>query len=429
MCSPIRFHFWQLLVAALLGSALHMTSAPGLAFTLNTDRPGGDFTSSDVPGNDPRICAFRCEIEGQCLAWSYTPPGVLQPVARCTLKNTVPAPVAANNVVSDVRPFEYSTDRPGNNYTNFELQFASPAQCAARCSSEAQCQAWTYVQPGVQGTLARCWLKNAVPPATTAAFAVSGVRSYEYDTDRSGNDYTNFDLPTADPQLCAARCSGDAQCRAWTYVAPGAQGSSAHCWLKNAVPLSAARDFTVSGVRAFEYDIDRPGGDYNDVALNAPDPQLCAARCAGDSQCVAWTYKKPGANVDGLAHCALKNSAPPQTPSVFAVSGLRPGGTTPPPPPTGQCTNPPNFAGNWTDPVSLGSVALTQTGNRVSGTYTGSGGGRLDGTIVGCVWQGEWINSDNVRRGTFRVELSQNGQAFNGTWETTGAGGRIEAIR
>ena len=429
MKSSAKFHFLLLFVGALLGSALQLAPAPGLAYELNTDRPGGDFTNADVPGNDPRICASRCEIEGQCLAWSYNLPGVQGPAARCWLKNSVPAAVANNNAVSDIRPFEYGIDRPGNDYTSFDLQFANPAQCAARCSGEAQCQVWTFVQPGVQGTLARCWLKNAVPPATTAAaFAVSGVRSYEYDTDRPGGDYTNFDLPNADPQLCAARCAGDAQCQAWTYVIPGAQGSSARCWLKNAVPPSAARDFTVSGVRAFEYDIDRPGGDYNDVALDAPDPQLCAARCVGDSQCVAWTYRKPGSVVDGLAHCSLKNSAPPQTPSVFAVSGLRTG-TAPPPPQMGQCPNPPNFAGSWTDPVSLGNIGLAQTGNRVSGNYTGSGGGRLDGTIEGCVWQGEWINNDNVRRGTFRVELSQDGQAFNGTWETTGAGGRINATR
>ena len=318
-----------LLAAVFLGIAGQLAPATSFAYDRNTDRPGGDYTSSEVPGNDPRICASRCEIESQCLAWSHAAPGVLGPVARCTLKNTVPAPVAANNVASDARPFEYNTNRPGSNYAEFDLQFAFPAQCATRCSGDAQCQAWTYVPPVAQGTPARCSLKNAVPAAIYSFSAVSGVRSYEYDTDRPSGDYTNFDLPNADPQLCAARCVSDAQCKAWTYVIPGAQGSSARCWLKNAVPPSVAADFAVSGVRGFEYDIDRRGGDYNEFALDAPDPQLCAARCAGDSQCAAWTYLKPGTTVGGGARCSLKNSAPPQTPSVAAVSGLRAGATPP----------------------------------------------------------------------------------------------------
>lgn len=423
-----KFHSLLLLVAMSFGITMQFVPTASFAYDRNTDRPGGDYTSSEVPGNDPRICASRCEIESQCLAWSYTLPGVPEPAARCTLKNVVTAPVAVNNVVSDVRPFEENTDRPGNDYTNFELPTANPAQCAARCSGDTQCQSWTYVRPGVQGALARCWLKDGTPPPIAAEFAVSGVLGYEYDTDRQGGDYTNFPLPQANPQLCFERCNGDSQCRAWTYVIPGVQGADAHCWLKSTVPASAAADFAISGVRGFEYDFDRPGGDYNDVALDAPDPQLCAARCASDSLCAAWTYRKPGATDDGLAHCTLKNTVPPQTPSVFAVSGLRPG--APQPPTAGQCPNPPNFAGRWNDPVSLGNVELAQTGNRVSGTYTGGdGGGTLDGTIEGCIWQGEWINNDNVRRGTFRVELSQDGQAFNGTWETTGAGGTINATR
>ncbi|MES2537610.1 MAG: PAN domain-containing protein [Pseudomonadota bacterium] len=422
-----KFQSFLLSAAVILGIVLQWTPVPAYAYDRNTDRPGGDYTSSELPSADPRLCAARCEIDNQCAAWSYTAPGVQGPAARCSLKNGIPAAVANNNAASDIRPFEYGTDRPGSDYSNFELQTPNPAMCAARCSNDAQCQAWSYVQPGVQGTLARCWLKNAVPPATAAAFAVSGVRSFEYDTDRPGSDYSNFELTQADPAACAARCAGDAQCQGWTYVMPGVQGPSAHCWLKNAVPPSVAADFAVSGVRAHEPGFDRPGGDYNNFTLDAPDPQLCAARCAGDSQCAAWTYSKPGATVGGLASCSLKNSAPPQTPSVVAVSGLRAG--PPQAPPTGLCPTPPNFAGLWNEARDLGTIVLTQTGSRVEGTYTNSGGGTLDGTVTGCVWQGEWINSDKVRRGTFRVVLSQDGKAFNGTWETTGAGGRIDATR
>ena len=50
MRSPTKFHF-----LLLFTTALHLAPAPSLAFELNTDRPGGDFTSSEVPGNDPRV--------------------------------------------------------------------------------------------------------------------------------------------------------------------------------------------------------------------------------------------------------------------------------------------------------------------------------------------------------------------------------------
>lgn len=70
----------------------------------------------------------------------------------------------------------------------------------------------------------------------------------EYDTDRPGQDYKNFNLPQARPELCQAECSSDSKCKSFTYVKPGVQGSSARCWLKSTVPAPVKSSCCVSGI-------------------------------------------------------------------------------------------------------------------------------------------------------------------------------------
>ena len=71
----------------------------------------------------------------------------------------------------------------------------------------------------------------------------------ENNIDRPGSDYRDFDLPTADPNLCRAACEAEAECKAFTYVRPGMQGPSARCWLKDSVPDAVPNDYCVSGVK------------------------------------------------------------------------------------------------------------------------------------------------------------------------------------
>ena len=71
----------------------------------------------------------------------------------------------------------------------------------------------------------------------------------EPDVDRRGQDYRNFDLQEARPELCESECVRDGECKAFTYVKPGQQGPSARCWLKSAVPLPVSDACCVSGVR------------------------------------------------------------------------------------------------------------------------------------------------------------------------------------
>jgi hypothetical protein len=71
---------------------------------------------------------------------------------------------------------ETNTDRPGMDYSNFDLASANPSLCEQACDGDPNCLAFTYVKPGVQGANARCWLKNGIPTAYPATCCDSGVK-------------------------------------------------------------------------------------------------------------------------------------------------------------------------------------------------------------------------------------------------------------
>lgn len=77
-----------------------------------------------------------------------------------------------------------------------------------------------------------------------------GSLTVEYDTDRRGGDYKDFDLPQPRYESCRDACANDPNCRAYTYVKPGGQGPNARCWLKSSVPQPASGlSCCISGVR------------------------------------------------------------------------------------------------------------------------------------------------------------------------------------
>ena len=150
--------------------------------------------------------------------------------------------------------------------------------------------------------------------------------SIEVDTNRGGSDYDNFDLPKADPNLCADACEKDQKCRAYTYVKPGVQGNNARCWLKDSVPSASQSNCCVSGVKNSplpqEFNANLPGSDYDNFDLSSADPSLCADACAKDSRCKAYTYVKPGYQGNN-ARCWLKDSVPRKTTDDCCVSGVK----------------------------------------------------------------------------------------------------------
>jgi hypothetical protein len=70
---------------------------------------------------------------------------------------------------------EVDVDRMGEDYWSFDLPEADPALCKSACADDVICEAWTYVDPGIQGDQARCWLKHTVPVSAPSTCCVSGV--------------------------------------------------------------------------------------------------------------------------------------------------------------------------------------------------------------------------------------------------------------
>jgi hypothetical protein len=151
----------------------------------------------------------------------------------------------------------------------------------------------------------------------------------ENGTNRPGGDFRDFAMAAPDPAACQAACVGDASCRSFTYVKPGAQGPQAHCWLKANVPPANADANCVSGVvqRAapqagdLEQSVNRPGGDYRSFPVPSANPGDCRAACNAETVCRSFTFVKPGAQ-GPQAVCWLKNTVPPGHPDNNCVSGL-----------------------------------------------------------------------------------------------------------
>jgi hypothetical protein len=162
---------------------------------------GGTYRFLEGADAAPQACQAACRSESQCLAWDYARPGVFSVDQRCFLKNS-----ASTQVVSPccIAGFERqvagaatasspgatasavpvlpgpgapmpNTDLRGSSYRNFDLPADKTTLCQDACKADNQCLAWTYVHPGLQGSAARCWLKNIIPPASTNSCCISGI--------------------------------------------------------------------------------------------------------------------------------------------------------------------------------------------------------------------------------------------------------------
>jgi hypothetical protein len=85
-------------------------------------------------------------------------------------------PVPLYSSASGSAALEVNVDRKGSDYRSFDLATPRPEACRDTCLVEPQCVAFMYVNPGVQGPTARCWLKNSVPPVTPNTCCISGVK-------------------------------------------------------------------------------------------------------------------------------------------------------------------------------------------------------------------------------------------------------------
>ena len=320
----------------------------------NIDRPGMDYQNFDLTSANPSLCENACKADPNCKSFTYVKPGYQGPNARCWLKNGVPNAVSAECCISGkiATPsapvgMENNIDRPGMDYKDFDLSSANPNLCEKACADDPNCKAFTYVRPGYQGAMARCWLKSGVPDiAVPAECCISGKKvggsvpstgSIENNIDRPGMDYKDFDLTSANPSLCENACNADPNCKSFTYVKPGYQGANARCWLKSGVPNAVPAECCMSGKKVggstpttggIENNIDRPGMDYQNFDLSSANPSLCENACNADPNCKSFTYVKPGYQ-GANARCWLKNGVPNAVPAECCMSGKKVGASTP----------------------------------------------------------------------------------------------------
>ncbi len=236
-------------------------------------------------------------------------------------------------------------DRPGSDFNNIAIATPDPTVCYNACNAVGQCQAWTYVKPGVQGPSARCYLKNAVPAAVVNNCCVSGVKAApppplppgaQAGKNRPGGDYAISSV--ANPTICANACDGQAQCQSWSWAGPGVEAPSGRCHLKNIVPSSVNNVGYVSGVKAAapvppgaNNNRNRPGNNYSNFIPPTQNAIHCKNACDADGNCTAWTYVRPG-NPGPNARCYLKNPTPSQVVDTCCISGVK---AAPPPGPSG----------------------------------------------------------------------------------------------
>lgn len=85
-----------------------------------------------------------------------------------------PPPAAAATPAGAMEP---DTDRMGGDLYGFALTQADPTACQTVCNAHAQCQAWTFVKPGIKGPTAQCYLKSPAPTPTRNNCCVSGAKA------------------------------------------------------------------------------------------------------------------------------------------------------------------------------------------------------------------------------------------------------------
>lgn len=148
-------------------------------------------TPTPTPGESAAVLEKRCFdlVQGQ-IAWNYSgsrtwSPANIENLCRGTTQSSEPPRCFAramhggiNSGAPGTLSVERNVDRPGRDYSAFFLPAANDQLCRDACSKDLNCTAYTYVNPGVQGPQARCWLKNGTPPnGSSNGCCTSGVKT------------------------------------------------------------------------------------------------------------------------------------------------------------------------------------------------------------------------------------------------------------
>jgi 1-phosphatidylinositol phosphodiesterase len=232
----------------------------------------------------------------------------------CTISNSPPP--AEGPPGATTAGLEVNIDRPGGDYRSFDLGAPRPEECRDACLADPACASFTYVNPGVQGAYARCWLKSNIQPAMANQCCVSGVKSAAGPT--PGNPGQSGFVGTPPPQ--------SAPPSAWqgtpppppaptppTPTPPSPTPPSGSAWVGTPPPPAGG---------GYEMNMDRAGSDYRSFDLPQPRAEFCRDACMREPQCRAFTYVNPGVQGPN-ARCWLKNNVPPARMNACCISGTK----------------------------------------------------------------------------------------------------------
>lgn len=261
-----------------------------------------------------QLCRFACRGDRDCSTGE-----------RCVFSNGLPACLPSALVpVSILGPVENDTDRNGDDLLAHWLPVDDPYRCQSDCTVHPRCRAWTYVKRGIQGSLARCYLKDGPGTVRADRCCVSGTKVLQAGlqeplpppprpSERGAlcEFNTSCDAPMVCRHgLCRFECLTDRDCaRNQRCAGPPYQ---------ICIPFAS---FPASLFPPLETNVDRPGNDLWSFIMWVHDPQVCRSECSGNSQCRAFTYVKPGFQ-GPFARCYLKRATRTARPNTCCISGV-----------------------------------------------------------------------------------------------------------
>lgn len=301
------------------GQEVHQEN-PSSPVRADSDGDGLNDNIDPEPGQLPTSTPTATDAPTSTPTSTSKPTPTNTPTPRPTNTPTrTPTPTPATNQLWSYE-MELSTDRKGyGDYYQFTPALESPWECKEACEADNRCLAWTYREPSTSDR-ARCYLKEDVPPGSSAEGFISGIGvravedQFEVDVDRFGDDYYPFTPQESNPLYCYRACQDDDRCASWTF---GFRDDQPRCWLKSGMGSPRyVRNF-ISGVKGtIEWNTDRYGSDYDHIALPVQNPWLCKRHCEEDEECRAWTLVMWG-------DCLLKDAVPGPTYKADVISGVK----------------------------------------------------------------------------------------------------------
>jgi hypothetical protein len=104
-----------------------------------------------------------------------TAPGPVSNESAIAAVASVPLRISQSAQRQQAR-MEPDTNRPGGDYTDYDVRDGGPEVCQSDCARDASCGSFTFVKPGIRGRFGHCFLKRGAPKPVADRCCISGVK-------------------------------------------------------------------------------------------------------------------------------------------------------------------------------------------------------------------------------------------------------------